>query len=104
MKTLTAITFALLATAASADDFTPAQAYDKASGAYDGASGALAMAGIDLTGDGFEIGIGTANISGHQALAIKGGVPIGENFRATVGAYQGSDGTSGYAVGLTFKF
>lgn len=77
-------------------------AYQKASGAFSAATGAMILGSIET--EGRSLGVGTGNIGGHAGVGIKFSLPLSESTALTVGTFRIEDGVSGSVISLQFKF
>jgi len=70
---------------------------------YRATSGAAALAGIDFTGNGLQIGGGFASVEGYASFAIKGVAPLGEGASVGFGMFT-AEGVTGGTLSATYAF
>lgn len=71
--------------------------------AFYAASGAAALAGIDFTQSGPQIGFGVAAVEGYGSVAGKVLVPVGTNAAVSAGVFSGG-GLTGGTLSATYAF
>ena len=96
---LAVVFLVIFAAGAFADDIYSARVQAK-----NGIAGAAALASIDYTGQGVQVGVGVANYGGDQGYAVKLMMPITDRLNGSVAVFGGEAGDAGFSAALNWKF